>query len=269
MKELRLRVELNKGRVGMPLGKLAAVMEQTVKFLERFSADMQVGETSGKWLAERFENNSVDFDCRLAVPLAAPVQERSRSGLRMVLSGQYAAAETALMISTETRWEFARIAAELDPDEEAHLGLYAPERDEVEEWFTLDARAIRELEDAAAGRGRIFGEVQGIVHSFVKEGRRPYLSLRELSTGNLVKCHFKPEQYQAAVEVLADPEAVVFVEGETAQDAVSGEVVAVEVADFRLAPDFSREQLHAWIGSMPDYTGTRTTDEHLALIRDE
>ena len=187
----------------------------------------------------------------------------------MILSGEYTDAPTALMISTEARWQFARIASELDPDEQVQLGLYAPQGDEVEEWFTLDARTLRELEDAAAGRMRIFGEVQGIVHSFVKEGKRPYLSIRELSTGDLVKCYFKPEQYQAAVEVLADPEAVVFVEGETTQDAVTGDVTAVEVADFRLAPEFSREQFAAWIGSMPDYTGSRTTEEHLALIRDE
>lgn len=253
----------------MPLGKLAAVMEQTVKFLEQFSADLQVGKTAGQWLAERFENNSVDFDCRLAVPLSPDLQSRSQSGLRMILSGQYSDEETALMISTETRWQFARITSALDPDEQIHLGLYAPERDEVAEWYPLDARVLQELEDAAAGRMRIFGEVQGTVHSFVKGGRRPHLSIRELSTGDLVKCYFQPEQYQAAVDVLADPDAVVFVEGETTQDPVTGDVTAVDVADFRLAPDFSHEQLAAWMGSMPDYTGDLTTGEYIALIRDE
>jgi hypothetical protein len=133
----------------------------------------------------------------------------------------------------------------------------------------LDSGTLRELEDAAAGRMRVFGEVQGIVHSFVKEGRRPHLSIRELSTGDLVKCYFKPDQYKAAVEVLADPDAVVFVEGESTQDPVTGDVTAVEVADFRLAPEYSAEALAAWIGSMPDFTGSRTTEEHLNLIRNE
>lgn len=253
----------------MPLGKLASVMEQTLKFLEKFAADMQIGTTEGKWLAERFENNSVDYDCRLAVPLSVPMAVRSQQGLRMILSGNYDDPVTALMISPETRWEYASIAKFFDPDEQMRVGLYRDDGDEVEAWHTLDARTQRELEDAIGGKQRIFGEIQGIVHSFVKEGKRPYLSIRELSTGDLVKCYFKSEQYQAAVEVLADPDAVVFVEGETTQDPMTGEVTAMEVVDFRLAPEFSVDAFQSWVGSMPDFTGSRTTQEHLDLLRDE
>ena len=269
MSVLRLRVELNKGRIGMPMGKLASVVQQTVKFLDAFTRDMKISDTDGLWLAERFENNSVDFDCRLALPLSDSVMERTRSGLKMVLSGRYDDPKTAILITPETRWQYARIAKPIDPDEVIYFGLYRGESNELEELFTLDQSTQQELEDAASGRHRIYGEIQGIVHSFVKEGKRPHLSIRELSTGELVKCYFKPEQYQAAVEVLADPEAVVFVEGDTTQDPLTGEVTAIEVSDFRLAPLFSMSDLEAWTGSMPDLTGLRTTEQHLSWLRDE
>ena len=70
----------------MPLDKLAAVAEQTVSFLRLFSRDLGFQDVDHKWLAEKFENNSVDFDCRLVVPLDEPTAARGRRAFRLILA---------------------------------------------------------------------------------------------------------------------------------------------------------------------------------------
>ena len=81
---------------------------------------------------------------------------------------------------------------------------------------------VAEPASAVATARESYGEVQGIVHAFFKEASPPYLKVRELSTQHLVNCYFRSEMYQAAVDVLADPSAVVLVEGWAKEDADSG-----------------------------------------------
>jgi hypothetical protein len=266
--QLRIRVEFNKGRVGMPMGKLSAATERTVRFLASLARDLGVVAGEGGWLAERFENGSVDFDCRLSTPLTDEHHERGRRALRQVFSNRFDDVEMEVVIRPETRRCFGRIAEALDADEIARFGLYLADEERPGEWFTLDrSRLVTLVEDVASQR-RSWGEIQGFVHSFFKEVSRPYFKIRELGSRRLVNCYFKPEMYRAAVEVLTDPESVVYVEGWVHEDAETGFATHVEVSDFRLAPDFSLEVYRAGLGSLPDYTGSLSTAEHIATLRD-
>lgn len=269
MKNVRIRVELNKGRVGIPLDKLATLTKNTVSFLSSVTADLGLDVESHAWLAEKFENSSVDFDCRFALPLQEEKANQLHSALRMVFANDYSDATTAMLIHPSTRRKYAQIAQPLDPDEVAKFGLYSNGEKEKVEWYALTVTEAKIIEEPFLAKHMSFGEVQGIVHAFFKETERPYLKIRELSTKQLVNCYFPTELYQNAVEVLADPDAVVFVEGWTDEDADTGFVTEIQVTDFRLAPDYSEEMYQATIGSIPDFTGVMETSEYIRKIRDE
>jgi len=103
MRHVRIRVELNKGKVGMPLDKLARVAGETVAFLGSLTSDLGVHAPEHAWLAENFDNGSVDFDCRFAIPLEDERATRLNSALRMVFANDYSDATTAMLIRSETR----------------------------------------------------------------------------------------------------------------------------------------------------------------------
>jgi len=269
MSELRLRVELNKGRQGIPLHKLAEVAEEAVRFLDALVSDVGIEQEGQAWLAENFENDSVDFDCRYTAVLPEPTVTRGRESLRMVMANDYSPSDLAVLISPETRRQFARMARPLDADEVIRLGLYRDGSLKPYDWFQLDQRRSLEIEEPLSGFRKAYGEIQGIVHAFFKETEKPYLKVRELSTHQLVNCFFPSEMYQSAVKVLADPEAVVFVEGWLRQEAATGQVTEIAVADFRLAPEFSKEVYRSTLGALPDYTGKLSTREFLERLRDE
>jgi len=267
--ELRIRVEFNKGRVGMPLDKLVSATGHTERFLELLARDLNLGAGGHVWLAERFENASIDFDCRYAVALEPERVSRGQRALRQIFTNHYDDTEVAVLIRPDTRRQFARIADPLDADETAQFGLYGGGNGNPTEWFTLTKDLSAEIAEPAVMPRESWGEVQGVVHSFFKEVEQPYLKIRELSTRQLVNCYFKREMYQAAVDVLNDPEAVVFVEGRVREDAETGLATEIEVMDFRLAPEFILADYEAALGSQPGYTEELSTGEFINNQRDE
>lgn len=269
MRHVRIRVELNKGRVGMPLDKLATITRDTVEFLSSLTRDLGLDEPAHAWLAEKFDNGSVDFDCHFAVALPDDRASQMTSALRMVFANEYADATTAMLIRAETRRRYAHIARPLDLDEVARFGVYGNGGTESLEWFALSPALAAEIEEPLSGSHRAYGEVQGIVHAFFKEAERPYLKIRELSTQQLVNCFFPPHLYRNAVEVLADASAVVFVEGWTTASVETGLVMEIDVTDFRLAPEFKEEIYRGGLGTMPDFTGDLETTIYIREMRDE
>jgi hypothetical protein len=267
MSAVRIRVELNRGRRGVPLGKLAEISEETMQFLARFSRDMGLADAEHRWVAERFENNSVDFDCRYTDELEEPVAVRCRQGFHAVFANDYTRTDVAVFIRPETRRQYARIARPIDPDEVVVFGLYQDGEPEPREVFELTKEAAREIEMPEAGPRVSYGEVQGVTHAFFKEVERPYLKIRELSTQQLVNCFFPRDMYHGAVELLQDPDAVVFVEGWVKEDPETGFVTEIDVVDFRPAPEFSLEAHKLGVGSMPDYTGAKSTADFLSEVR--
>ena len=166
--EFRIRVEFNKGRVGMPLDKLVSATAHTERFLELLARDLNLGGGGQVWLAERFENASVDFDCRYAMALEPERVSRGQRALRQIFSNHYDDTEVAVLIRPETRRQFARIADPLDADETAQFGLYGEGGDKPTEWFTLTKDLSAEIAEPAAAPRESWGEVQGVVHAFFK-----------------------------------------------------------------------------------------------------
>lgn len=267
MSSLRIRVELNRGRHGMPLDKLVEVTEQTVRFLALFSRDMGLPDSASHWVAERFENGSVDFDCRYAEDIEDSTATRCRQGFHAVFGNDYSVSDIAVFIRPETRRQYTRIARPIDPDEVIVFGLYGNGEAQPSEVFELTKDKAREVEVPQADARVSYGEVQGVTHAFFKEVERPYLKVRELSTQGLVNCFFPKEMYRNAVELLQDPDAVVFVEGWVKEDPETGFVTEIDVEDFRLAPAFSLEEHRRGVGSVPDYTGALSTGDFLEQVR--
>ncbi len=259
MSTLRLRVELNKGRVGMPLTKLARVCSETTLFLDMLSEDIGLPVSHAGWLAQEFENASVDFDLRHPEQMTEGLAELGRHALRMVFAYAHDDAELALRIRSETRRQYRRIGSALDTDEVARFGVYRDNEESPEHWFELEHTSDVEVAGALIDRNA-YGEVQGVVNAFFKE-HAPYLRIRELATGELVKCFFRPEMYQSAVELLENRDAVVFVEGWLKEDAATGHTREIRVEDFRPAPDFDLALYREMLGSMPDYTGRLSSEE--------
>lgn len=252
------------------MGKLARITSSFFKFLQKVCVDIGSAQESEQWLAERFENNSVDFDCFNPRLHDHDRVERCHKALRSVMNNDLTDGEINVLIRHDTRRAYYSIAESIDDDEEVTFGLYTNGSDtRPSEQFVLTKMSVADFEEIAPEGLTYHGEAQGIVHAFYKETKHPKIVLRELSTGNLIDCFFERIMYQSAVETLEDPASVLFVEGEVTED-TSGNLTSIHVSDFRLAPEFDLEEFESMIGAFPDaITHGKNMEEFLELSRDE
>jgi TonB family protein len=154
MPRLRIRIELNRRMAGVPLTKMASVVEETHKFFHLLSEDVQIEAERGEWLASDFDAESLNFTAEYGGPVSA---EQVRA-FGAAFSG-------ATSLRRATIAQFTRIAEFLGEDELVGFGLFQSDQEtEPTEWRCLSKRdAMRfgeEIKLLAAAAGEQVQETQ-------------------------------------------------------------------------------------------------------------
>src|SRR5580698_9463079 len=113
MKRLRVRVELNRRKAGVPLDELVSVVEETQKFFHLLAEDVQIEAGRGVWLASDFDAESLTFTAEYD-GAASPEQIRDFN----------AAFSGSSSLRQETIAQFTHIADLIGEDELVGFGLY-------------------------------------------------------------------------------------------------------------------------------------------------
>jgi hypothetical protein len=61
MNRLRVRVELNRRKSGVPLEELVSVVDETRKFFQLLAQDVEIPVERGEWQASNFDPESLNF----------------------------------------------------------------------------------------------------------------------------------------------------------------------------------------------------------------
>src|SRR5271167_3988193 len=118
MARLRVRIELNRRMSGVPLGKMASVVEETRKFFYLLSEDVQIEPDRGEWFASDFDAESLNFTAEYGGPVST--QQVQAFG---------AAFAGATSLRRATIAQFTRIAEFLGEDELVGFGLYQSDQE--------------------------------------------------------------------------------------------------------------------------------------------
>src|SRR5271167_1469065 len=169
MRTLRIRLELNKGRKGIPPHKFAAVTEQVQRFFERVGDDLGIDAPRTKWLAVKFREGSLSFDFEYQNRIAQHrVEEYNEQLVNLLSFGSNGDSLPADMrLSQGTILQFTRIAESIDEDEIVRLGLY---RDGATrpKWQSVTKTLCRQIIDKISQIRKYRGSAQGIIHSWFK-----------------------------------------------------------------------------------------------------
>jgi hypothetical protein len=130
MSRLRVRIELNRRMSGVPLDKMASVVEETRKFFCLLSEDVHIEADGGEWLASDFDAESLNFTAEYGTP----VSSEQAQAFGAAFSG-------ATSLRRATIAQFTRIADFLGEDELVGFGFYqSDEEAEPTEWRCLSKR---------------------------------------------------------------------------------------------------------------------------------
>jgi hypothetical protein len=267
MAKVRVRVELNKGRRGISLGKLSKIAEETLQFLGMVYRDAELPGDPKGWIAVNFDNNSVDFDCECLEDVEMSEVHRTNKILRAIMVNDRSSSMKRI-VSDSTRRQYSRIANAIEPDEEVTFGLFVNGDVQPHETHHLTKSTAYEIELELPTAASYYGEIQGTIHSLFKEEKPRRIRVRELATENLVDCRFDEESYRNLIDVLKEPRGVVFIEGEINENLASEAIDSVHGKAFRLAPVFDEEKFHSLIGCSPNLTGELSTEEFVERFRD-
>ncbi|HYV63273.1 MAG TPA: hypothetical protein VE958_11400, partial [Bryobacteraceae bacterium] len=137
MSRLRVRIELNRGGVGVPLDKLASVVQQSQAFFRMLGDDVHIDQRQGDWLGFDFDHESLNFTAEFVGPVTAEQVAEFHSAF-----------DGTTPLRRDTIAQFARIADAIEEDEVIGFGLYLNQGDDPAEWRCLSRRdALRITEE--------------------------------------------------------------------------------------------------------------------------
>src|SRR5277367_2725756 len=174
MARLRVRIELNRRMAGVPLDKMASVIEETRKFFFLLAEDVHIESERGQWLASDFDAESLNFTAEYG----GPVSPEQVQAFGAAFSG-------ATSLRRVTIAQFTRIADFLGEDELVGFGLYQSDQEpEPTEWRCLSKRdAMRfgqeiKLLAEAAGEASPEAQLPAVMNGSIA-GRRLFKDRRE------------------------------------------------------------------------------------------
>ena len=177
MNRLRVRVELNRRKSGVPLDELVSVVEETRKFFHLLAEDVEIPVDRGEWQASHFDPESLNFTAEYSGPASA---EQIRA-FGSAFGG-------ATSLRRETIAQFTHIADFIGEDELVGFGLYQSDQEsEPSDWRCLSRRdALRFADEIrllakAAGASGSETPLPAVMNGSVG-GRRLFKDRRERET---------------------------------------------------------------------------------------
>lgn len=174
MTRLRVRVELNRRKSGVPMEELVSVVEETRKFFHLLAEDVEIPVDRGEWLASHFDPESLNFTAEFNGPASA----EQIGAFGSAFGG-------ATSLRRETIAQFTRIADFIGEDELVGFGLYqSDEESEPSDWRCLSRRDAQrfageiQLLAKAAGVSEVDSPLPAVMNGSVG-GRRLFKDRRE------------------------------------------------------------------------------------------
>jgi hypothetical protein len=148
MNRLRVRVELNRRKTGVPLEELVSVVEETRKFFHLLAEDVEIPVDRGEWEASNFDPESLNFTAEYNGPASA---EQIRA-FGSAFGG-------ATSLRRETIAQFTHIADFIGEDELVGFGLYQSDQEsEPSDWRCLSRRDASRFADEIRLLAKATGE---------------------------------------------------------------------------------------------------------------
>lgn len=267
MAQIKLRIEMNKGRTGAPLEKLGDIARQIEKFLRALSADLNLEVKKGEWLAVNFKNGSVSYDAAFQNEVSESTFRHFNRCVEFITDFDPESEGSNGLVSDATLLEYGKLGDHIDPDEVIGIGLYTATSRVPKKWRQINYRKASSVRQAMETPVRSYGSIQGILHAWFKEATHPYFQIREFSSDQLVKCLYDSTLYPIIVEAVRERSAVIHATGYMKLDRAKRAVDEMLVEKIDRVEPLSESEFKALFGIAPDATGTVTTEQFISNVR--
>ena len=281
MSDLRLRIELNKGGIGISFHKLAEISVEAEKFLRMIIADVD-RRITGNWIAKDFDNNSVDFTAEFSGNITQEQAVLCSNALDATMKEDFDfGALEQHRVRRATLLQYTKIAKPIAPDEAIYFAIlngHKPHQDkdgkgagEKRHVLTKDHSITLAQRIKLTDTVSFEGSIQGVITALFKDQAiysKPHFRLRELASGELISCYYTSELYEKIIYGLHNKDSVVHVAGTIVASRTERKPLSVQVRKIQVAETYQPGDLEKFIGCAPEATGDLSTGEFIATIRE-
>lgn len=257
MAELRLRIRIKKGTRGVPLDKLQNIAGEAKRFLRALAKDVKVESNEADWIGVDFKNQSLSFTAILPKPIPL-IHNNEFNDAVVALAKQ----QPCDYVSSETARYFGNVSRQLASGD--RLGVFSGANGHSKVSWIDVAPEVRQSPLAI----ECIASIQGIIHSWYKEGAPPVVYVRELSTEQLIKCTYEDKLYDRVAAANLKRQQVVNLQGIALANKATRKFDVIHISELRLAPTFTPRDLERFFGSAKNLTGKKTTAEYIEEIRE-
>ena len=240
MANLKLRVEINKGKTGISLDKLQHVIESIRRFLISLGEDIELIDPNA-WVGGDFKNGSLQWVN--GYPREVEGAKLARFNDAIIAMGR---SEYPPSVRPYTANQFFHLASVLEPEEIADMAVFSENGDEVQFEVSRRTASLAQSLNILPFRDNL-GSVQGTIHSWYREAKPPYFVLRELSSRDLITCLYEPDDYPAIYRAMEIRDQVVHVGGMISTDTRKHQIRHVRVKNLILAEPFGYEDVEKFL----------------------
>jgi hypothetical protein len=252
MDEIKIRILLNKGRVGIPLDKLGNIAGETLRFLKLLIRDVGISNAQGDWIAKNFENSSLAYDSAYVGNYQQEQRDKFNLGMMYVSSFGQDIKPSNGFVSNETILQYAKIANHIDPDEIIEFGLYNNGAVTPQEWKELTKESANKVIQLVQTYVEYYGSIYGTIHALFKGASPQYFNLRDSLSGELVKCTFDRSYYPDVIKALKNQNSIIYAFGRITSNIVSKTIDGMAVSSIKIAPELSEDDYKAFFGCAPN-----------------
>jgi hypothetical protein len=252
MDEIKIRIQLNKGRIGIPLDKLGNIANETLKFLKLMVRDVGISSPEGNWIAQNFENGSLSYDNIYSKICEKEQISQFNKGMEDVTSLGQGIIISNGFVSNETLLQYTNIAKYIEVDEKIEFGLYTNGDGLPKEWKELTRKKADIIIQKIQTNVEYYGSVYGSMYSLVKGAKPPFFILRDFLTGDLIHCDYDKDYYTDVVNALKKQTSTIYVHGRVRANIISKKIDFISVNNIKIAPELSDEEYNSFFGCAPD-----------------
>ncbi len=261
MTEIKIRVLLNKGKIGVPLDKLGNISSETMKFLRLMTRDVGISSfDKGKWIAKNFENGSLAYDSVYEGVYEQEHVEKFNAGIVYTTSRLQEDIPRCDFVSSETMLQYTKIGNHIDAGEVIEFGLYKNGTRVPGEWKELTKEKAEQISKVVKTYVEYMGSIYGSIHAFNKGAKPQFISVRDAITGDLIHCEFGLEHYQDIIRALKGPNSTVYISGRIKENLVTKKIDSISLTRIKVAPVLSDEEYHMFFGCAPDIESIKDDD---------
>ncbi len=271
MAQIKFRVELNKGKRGIPLSKLASFSNGFQSFLSSLAGDVSLDTDPDKWVASNFKDGCVAYDIQYDDEVSDEKGGECESKIKIVVSGNSNAIQNS-GLKPETIQKFAGVVAPTQPGEVVRIGVYGKNR-KRKKWFEVTKEKVKNIPTFPVDAEVIeyYGGVQGeIVSWFLKPSRpseKPWFWLRDSSADTTIKCLYPPDLHLQVSKLTETYDGIIHVYGQIMASVDEDKIEQIEVDKLEKAETFSNEDFEKFFGCAPNLTKGLTAAEYVRGLR--